>query len=155
MLRTEPHHHGAAEPALPAMGRYRYHKLLHDVVLDGRRAYAAFLAEPARVVERARTSSDSTQLWAFALLRYDHFMTFVTVFRATDIAKFSNEWGIPGIFEYYDVLAKIVPPGEDFVPRGVLHDNGEHTVAGLYPPPPWPRDHGDGFGPPRAPGAPG
>lgn len=147
MLRTEPHQWGDAQPELPAMGRYRYHKLLHEVILDGREAYATILNEPARIVERARASSDATQLWAFAVLRYDQFMTFVTVFKATDIAKLSKEWGIPGIFEYYDIFSQVVPPGEDFVPRGVIHDNGEHTVDGLYPPPPWPsdRDRGDGY----------
>ena len=137
MLRTEPHHCGEAKPELPAMGRYRFHKLLHEVVLDGRESYLETLATPARIVERAKTSSDATQLWGFALLRYDHFMTFVTVFKSTDIARLSKEWGIPGIFEYYDLFVKVVPPGEEFVPRPVLADDGEHTVDGLYPPPRW------------------
>ncbi|MDZ7901754.1 MAG: hypothetical protein U5L01_04080 [Rheinheimera sp.] len=64
------------QPSLPALSCYRYHKLLHDVVLDGRDAYLAMLARPANIVTRNERSTLETQLWAFALMRYDHLMAF-------------------------------------------------------------------------------
>jgi hypothetical protein len=44
--------------------------------------------------------------------------------------------GLPSFFEYYDLLAEVVPRGEEFCPEFVLHDDGEHTIEGFYPPPP-------------------
>lgn len=128
------------------MGRYRFHKLLHEVVLDGREAYAATLAEPARIVERAQTSSDATQLWALAMLRYDHFMNFVLIARTQDIVRMGHAWGMPGFFEYYPTLSLIVPPGEEHWPVPEIHEDGEHTVEGFYPPRRWTGEGGGGGG---------
>jgi hypothetical protein len=94
------------------------------------------------LVERANTSSDATQLWALGMLRYDHLMTFVLIARTQPIVQSGHMWGIPGFFEYYLTLRDIVPPGEEFRPLPVIHENGEHTVEGFYPPRRWAGDQG-------------
>lgn len=137
MLRTEPHHWGNAQPELPPLSRYRFHKLLHEVVLDGHAAYEAMLAEPARIVERLKTSTDETQLWALAMLRYEQLMGAIMIVRTQDLVRLGHAWEMPGFFEYYPLLATVTPPGATFWPIPTLHENGEHTVEGFYPAPPW------------------
>jgi hypothetical protein len=134
--RTELHRFGRTDPSLPVMSSFRHHMLLHEIVLDGREAYAATLAEPARAIERAQRSSDATQFWALALLRYDQVMTHIATFRASEMGVQSRDEGLPGIFEYYDLLVQIEPPGEEFHTRFIKHPDGEHTIEGFYPPPP-------------------
>jgi lipase maturation factor 1 len=139
LLRTERYHWGATEPSLPPLSCYRFHKLLHDVVLDGREAYLALLEQPATIVERNERSSLETQLWAFALLRYDHLMAFALVFRTTELTLQAAKGGVPGLFEYFDLLSKVVLPSEEFVLRSMKLPDGEYTVEDFYPPK-WPRD---------------
>jgi hypothetical protein len=131
---------GQTEPSLPVMSNFRYHMFLQDCVCDGREAYAALLAEPRRAVERAQSSTDATQLWAVGILRYDQVMANISTFRGSEMGLASVEQGLPGVFEYFDLLVKVVPRGEEFVPRFVLHPDGEHTIEGFYPPPPLPID---------------
>jgi hypothetical protein len=67
----------------------------------------------------------------------------------------SRDQHMPSFFEYYDLLAEVVPPGEEFCPKFILHPDGEHTVVGFYPPPPLLADgpaSGDGL-PSDEPGA--
>jgi hypothetical protein len=134
--RTEGHRFGETDPSLPVMSNFRYHMFLHDCVSDGREAYAALLADPARAIQRAETSTDATQIWTLTLLRYERLMQTVCAFRASTIGVDSAEAGLSGVFEYIDVLSHVVPLGEEFHPRFVLHPSGEHTVEGFYPPPP-------------------
>jgi hypothetical protein len=133
MLRTEPHHWGDAQPELPPLSRYRFHKLMHEVILDGEAAYQAVLEQPANIVERAQTSTHATQLWALAMLRYEALMGFNLILRTQDIVRMAHAWEMPGFFEYYPVLAAISPPGEEPWSTPVLHENGEHTIEGFYP----------------------
>jgi Lipase maturation factor len=138
LTRTECYHWGHGEPQLPALSCFRYHKLLHEVVLDGREAYQAMLRAPEHIVARAQRSTLETELWAFSLLRYDHVMTFVMIFRSGEMGAQGHKEKLPGLFEYYELLSKVVPPAEDFVLRPEKHADGEHTVPHLYPPE-WPR----------------
>jgi hypothetical protein len=134
--RTEPYRWGRTEPSLPATSNFRYHMLLHEIVVDGREAYAATLADPALAASRAERSSDATQFWTLALLRYDQVMTHIATFRGSEMGVQSRDEGLPGIFEYYDLLVQVVPPGEEFSTRFIKHPDGEHTIVGFYPPPP-------------------
>jgi hypothetical protein len=134
LLRTEPHHWGSTQPSLPPLSCYRFHKLLHEVVLDGPEAYQAMLKEPARIVERNQRSTLETQLWAFALLRYDHLMAFALVFCAGEMGPAAHKVGVPGLFEYYDLLTSIKLPNQQFRLRPIKHADGEYSVPGLYPP---------------------
>ncbi len=132
---TERYRFGQTDPSLPVMSNFRYHMFLHDCVIDGREAYAAAMADPTRIVERAERSSDATQLWALAIVRYEQVMATISAFRGSEMGSASVEQGLPGIFEYFQVLVQVAPPGEEFQPNIVLHPDGEHTIAGFYPPP--------------------
>jgi hypothetical protein len=125
---------GAQAAALP-MSNFRYHMLLHEVLLDGREALLGALKEPASVVARAASTSDATQLWALALLRYEQLMAHVCSFRWSEIGLRAYEQQGPGLFEYYPFLVRQNPPDEAFCPRPVKHADGEYTIEGFYPPP--------------------
>jgi hypothetical protein len=135
-LRTESHHLGNVKPKIPLTSNFRFHMLLHEIVLDGHEAYDAVMADPILAVARATRTSDATQLWALALMRYEQMMAHVAAFRWCEIALRGNEQGLPGLFEYYHFLVRQLPPDEDFCPKPVKHPNGEHTIEGFYPPPP-------------------
>jgi hypothetical protein len=137
MLRAEPHHWGSAQPELPPLSRYRFHKLLHEVILDGQAAYEAMLREPGLIVARMARSTDATQLWALAMLRYEQLMGAIMIVRTQDLVRLGHAWEMPGFFEYYPILAAITPPGATFWDAPVLHEDGEHTIEGFYPAPRW------------------
>lgn len=134
LVRTEPHHWGDTQPSLPPLSCYRYHKLLHDIVLDGRADYLRMLEEPARIVARNEHSTLETQLWAFALLRYDHLMAFALIFRSSDLGGHAHKAGVPGLFEYYELLTELSLPSQEFQIRAEKLPDGEYFVEGLYTP---------------------
>jgi hypothetical protein len=142
-LRTERHHIGSAEPKLPAtLSNFRYHLLLLEMVGDGREAYLELLAHPEQVVARAERSSDARQIWTLYMFRYDIMMTHTCTFRWTDLGKDCHTMGVPGIFEYYPVMAEVVPFDEVFRPKITKQPDGEHVIDGFYPPPPLASDPG-------------
>jgi hypothetical protein len=69
------------------------------------------------------------------MLRHDLMMAHVRAFRWYTIGRQNYELKIPGLFEYYPLLATVQPPEEEFVPQIVKHPDGEHSVEGLYTPP--------------------
>jgi hypothetical protein len=133
--RTEHHRFGELDPSLPPMSNYRYQMLLHEVVLDGREACEAVLKDPASIVARFERSTPATQLWGQALLRYEQLMVHITLFRGSEIGSVSQKEGMSGLFEYFDIISNVVPPGEEFCPKFVRLPNGEHRIEGFYPPP--------------------
>lgn len=135
-LRSERHHFADATPKIPLESNFRYHLLLHEIVCDGRDAYLELLAHPERVAARAERSNDANQMWALLMLRYDVMMAHVCCFRWTEIGRDSHKLQFPGIFEFYPLLASIVPPDEDFRPLIEKHPDGEHSIEAFYPPPP-------------------
>lgn len=132
-LATERHHFADAQPKIPLESNFRYSMLLHEIVLDGKEAYQALLDAPARAAERAAESTDASQLWAIAVLRYDQMLAHIRAFRWYLIGRDCHELKIPGIFEYYPLMAAYQPPDEDFCPRFVKHPNGVHGIADFYP----------------------
>jgi hypothetical protein len=62
----------------------------------------------------------------------------VLIFRSAELASQAHAGGIPGVFEYYELLAKIVPPSQEFLLQPEKHADGEHTVPEFYPPK-WPK----------------
>jgi hypothetical protein len=66
-------------------------------------------------------------------LRYDLMMMHVCAFRWSEMGKRCHAYDGPGIFEYYPLLAEIIPPGEEFCPRPVHLPNGEFSIEGFYP----------------------
>jgi hypothetical protein len=69
-------------------------------------------------------------------VRYEQMMAHVAAFRWCEIGLRGHEQNLPGLFEYYAFLVQQRPPQEDFHPKSVKHDSGEHTIEGFYPPPP-------------------
>lgn len=115
-LRTEPHFYGDAEPKLAKRSNFRFHLLLHEVVLDGREAYEASLLNPALVVERAAHVSDRSLL-AFSLVVRNRTLRYHG--RALRIARCMTnvvEPHIPGILEFKDLITEWEPPDEAWLP---------------------------------------
>jgi hypothetical protein len=135
-LRTERYLAEASTPDGLLVSNFRYHMMLHEMIIDGREAYAALLAQPERSRERAARTSDATQLWVLALMRYPQFVIHISSFRWSEVAQRAREQGMPGLFEYFDFLIELVPRDEQFRPLAIKHDDGEYTIEGFYPPPP-------------------
>jgi len=130
---TEKHHIGGAEPKIALKSTWRYHMFLHETVIDGRDLYLAQLASPETAAARAAATTDQTQLWTLGMLRYDLMMMHVCAFRWSEMGKRCYDYDGPGIFEYYPLLAEIIPPDEEFCPKGVRLPNGEFLIEGFYP----------------------
>jgi hypothetical protein len=134
--RTEHHRFGQLTPSLPPTSNYRYHMLLQEVVLDGHAACEAMLRDPASIVARFERSTPQTQMWGQGLLRYEQLMYHIMLFRGSEIGRQSQSEGMSGLFEYFEMLAAVVPRGEEFHTDVIKHADGEHSVPGFYPPPP-------------------
>lgn len=133
--RTERYHYADSEPTIALESSFRFHMFLQEAVSDGRAAYLELLAHPETAAARAERSSDASQLWALALLRYDHLMYHVRVFRWVQMIAAAHEYKVPGIFEYIPLLQSIVPEDEEYRPQPQKLADGEHWIDGLYPPP--------------------
>jgi hypothetical protein len=134
-LRTERQQYADVEPKIAIESNFRYHLFLHELVFDGREAYQAYLREPGRVAERVQGSSDASQLWALAVMRHELMVVHVLAFRWTTVGYDSHQLKVPGLFEYYPLLAAYVPEDEEFALHIVKHPDGEHTIKDFYPPP--------------------
>jgi hypothetical protein len=134
-VRTERQQWGDVEPKLPIESNFRYCMFLHELVMDGRDAYLAYLSDPQAVVERWTRSTDEQQLWTLSMLRYRLMLVHIEAFRWTLAGKDTYKRKLHGLFEYYPLLAQIVPPGEEFCPDITKHPDGEHTISDFYPPP--------------------
>ena len=134
-VRTERQQWGDAQPQLPIDSNFRYHMFLQEMVMDGREAYLRYLADPAAVVERWARSTDEQQLWTLAMVRFRLMLVHIAAFRWTLAGADTYKRNLHGLFEYYPLLSRIVPPGEEFCPEIVKHPNGEHTISDFYPPP--------------------
>jgi hypothetical protein len=132
-LKTEPHFVGALQPKIDLPSNFRYEMLLHELVADGREAYLRALETPAIAAERLKSTTDYSQVWTLGIVRYDMMMFHIRTFRWQGIGDHGHRYKIPGIFEYYPVLAQVVPEEEEYVPKPVKHDDGEFTVDGIYP----------------------
>jgi hypothetical protein len=133
--RTDPYFFGAKEPKIELPSNFRYEMLLHELVVDGRDAYLSLLEHPERAAARLASTTDHTQVWTLGIVRYDMMMFHIRTFRWQEIGNHGYKYKLPGIFEYYPVLAQVVPQEEEYIPKPVKHDDGEFTVDGIYPGP--------------------
>ena len=131
--RTEANFVGAVQPKIELSSNFRYEMILHELIVDGRAAYLETLARPERVVERIPSTTDYSQVWTLGIVRYDMMMFHIRTFRWQEIGNHGYKYKIPGIFEYYPVLAQIVPEEEEYIPKPEKHEDGEFTVPGIYP----------------------
>ncbi len=134
-LRTERHWYRAQEPALPLESNFRYHLFLQELVMDGREAYLAYLADPARVIARVAQSSDERQLWTVAVLRPRVMFSHIATLRWTVAGSDTFQRKLHGLFEFYPLLSSVELPGEEFRPVITKHADGEFTIGGMYPAP--------------------
>jgi hypothetical protein len=134
-LKSERHWYADAQPNLPIDSNFRYHMFLHELVMDGREAFLSYLTDPGAIVARLQQSNDERQLWTLAVLRHRLMLSHVATFRWTLAGSDTFQRKLHGLFEYYPVLARIVPPGEVFCPQITKHADGEHTIVDFYPPP--------------------
>ncbi|MET0342607.1 MAG: lipase maturation factor family protein [Polyangiales bacterium] len=131
-LRTEHYFERDLKPKIELNSLFRYEMFLHEVVFDGPDAMQAILDQPALAAERAARTTDQTQIWGLAMLRYDMVMFHACTFRWNEIGRHGHHYKIHGIFEYYELLAQLPPLDEEFCPNVIKHDDGEFTIEGLY-----------------------
>ncbi|MEY4512951.1 MAG: hypothetical protein RLZZ450_5073 [Pseudomonadota bacterium] len=114
--RLEPHFFGTLEPRIPKRSNFRFHLLLHELILDGRDRFEQVLASPGLAVARADTQTEQTELHFIAVLRNEtvrfHGRTLRIARRMTNV--FEQE--IPGIMEFRDLLSQAVPSDEVWLP---------------------------------------
>ncbi|HEY6881493.1 MAG TPA: lipase maturation factor family protein [Polyangiales bacterium] len=123
-LRVEPHFYGDLEPKLDKRSNFRFHLLLHELILDGREAFEAALREPGKVAERAQHVTDRSLL-TFSLVMRNQVLRYHG--RALRIARCMTnvvEPHIPGILEFKDLLTEWVPPDEAWLPVCTREDDG-------------------------------
>jgi hypothetical protein len=130
--RTEDHFVKKTEPAIKLNSNYRYELFLHEIVSDGREATLAMLEDPTLASERAARTTDASQLWTHAMVRFDMMLFHIRTFRWSDIGHHGHKYKMHGIFEFYPLLEATVPPDEVFRPEIIQHEDGEFSVTGLY-----------------------
>jgi lipase maturation factor 1 len=134
LLRTQTDRHfvQGQQPKIELISNWRYEMLTQEIVIDGREDYLSILREPSRAAERARRTTDQTQLWALAMIRYDVMIFHVRTFRWHEIGNHGARYKVHGIFEYNDMLQKIVPLDEEWRPLPKKQPDGEFIVDGIY-----------------------
>jgi hypothetical protein len=123
-MRVEPHFCGDKEPKLEKRSNFRFHLLLHEVILDGQEAYEATLLTPGLIVERAQHVTDRSLL-TFSLVVRNTTLRYHG--RALRIARCMTnvvEPHIPGILEFKDLITEWVPPDEEWLPVCTRSEDG-------------------------------
>jgi hypothetical protein len=120
--RLEPHFFGKLEPRIAKRSNFRFHLLLHELILDGRESFAQVLASPG--LAAARTVTEQTELHFITVLRNEtvrfHGRTLRIARRMTNV--FEQE--IPGILEFRDLLSRAIPVDEVWLPDCRRSDSG-------------------------------
>jgi hypothetical protein len=131
-MHNEQHFVRGVAPKIELLSNFRYELFLQEIVADGRAAYLEQLAHPELAAERARRTTDESQLWVLGLVRYDMMIFHIRTFRWNMIGDHGHKYKIHGIFEFVPVLNKVLPPDEEWRPEPFKHDDGEFTVKGIY-----------------------
>lgn len=134
-LRLEPFFYGDQTPKIEKRSNFRFHLLLHEVVLDGSEAYEAMLARPEAAAARAATQTDASALYFAGVVRNEtiryHGRALRIARRMTNVA----EPFIPGILEFKELLTEQVPVDEVWLPDCSRSQEGEWSCEGLITPP--------------------
>ncbi|MDB4986726.1 MAG: hypothetical protein JWN04_1904 [Myxococcaceae bacterium] len=135
-LRLEPFFYGGNAPKISKRSNFRFHLLLHEVILDGQAAYEATLAKPSLAAARAEQQTDQTALYFAGVVRNQtiryHGRALRIARRMTNVA----EPFIPGILEFKELLTEAVPPDEAWLPDCTRSDNGVWKCEGFIEPDP-------------------
>jgi len=130
--RLEPHYYGDEQPRIDdKRSNFRFHLLLHEIILDGEEAYEATLAEPGRAAARAAAQTDETALHFIGVVRNEtiryHGRALRIARRMTNVV----EPFIPGILEFKDLMTRKAPPDEAWLPACERDDGGEWRCEGF------------------------
>lgn len=122
--RLEPHFFGKVEPRIPKRSNFRFHLLLHELLLDGRERFEEVLASPSLAVARSAAQTEQTELHFITVVRNEtvrfHGRTLRIARRMTNV--FEQE--IPGIMEFRDLLSQATPIDEAWLPELQRSDSG-------------------------------
>ena len=135
-LALEPYFYGDQTPKIEKRSNFKFHLLLHEVILDGKAAYEAMLREPQGAAARAAQQTDASQLYFIGVVRNEtvryHGRALRIARRMTNVA----EPFIPGILEFKDLITEAVPPDEAFLPDCTRSDDGVWHCEGFVQPEP-------------------
>lgn len=136
LLRTrlEPHLWGDATPRIERRSDFRFHTLLHEIILDGRDSFERVLAEPGLAAERAQRQTDESALHLMAVFRPEIMAFHVQTQRIAKRITTALDMFIPGILEFRDVLTRDAPEDEVWLPVCERSEDGEWTVSGFESP---------------------
>lgn len=133
-MQLEPYFYGEQTPRIDKRSNFRFHLLLHELVLDGEAAYERVLREPGLAAARAARQTDASALYFVAVVRNEviryHGRALRIARRMTNVA----ETFIPGILEFKDLLTEAVPPDELWLPDCRRSARGEWSCDGLVEP---------------------
>jgi hypothetical protein len=122
--RVEPHFYGDVEPKLDKRSNFRFHLLMHEVILDGREAYEATLLTPGLIVERAQHVTDRSLLTFILIVRNQTLRYHGRALRIARCMTNVVEPHIPGILEFKDLVTEWQPPDEEWLPVCTREPNG-------------------------------
>jgi len=115
--RVAPHAYGKAEPAIALESSFRLHLLTEELVMDGREAYRAMWADTSAIAERHARRTKESELYTLALLRWETIDFHIRTFRWVELVQVVNKLRfVPGISEFFDLLAAQQPTDEQWVP---------------------------------------
>jgi hypothetical protein len=136
LLRTrlDPHFYRDAKPKIELRSNFRFSMLLHELIVDGREAFEAVLAQPELAAARATACTDASLLYTLALFRHDMIMYHAYCFRQMSSVTDDPGWPIPGIMEMKAFLSAQVPPGVQWLPSCERTPKGEWAVEGFEEP---------------------
>jgi hypothetical protein len=122
--RLEPHFFGKLEPRIGKRSNFRFHLLLHELILDGRERFVQVFADPGLAAARGESQTPESSLHFIAVVRNEtvrfHGRTLRIARRMTNV--FEQE--IPGILEFRDLLSQATPVDEAWLPDCQRSDSG-------------------------------
>jgi hypothetical protein len=126
LLRSvvEPYFLGSAEPKLPERFSFDFHLLLQELLLDGKEAFEAMLANPSQLAARAERSTEQSLLHFIGVVRNEMVRYHARTLRLSRRVTNVFESGILGILEHRDLLTRRQPPEETWLPECACSDSG-------------------------------
>jgi len=133
--RLEPYFFGKLEPRIAKRSNFRFHLLLHELILDGREQVEQVLLSPAVLAARTAPETEQTALHFITVVRNEtvrfHGRTLRIARRMTNV--FEQE--IPGILEFRDLLSQATPLDEAWLPDCQRSDSGVWRCDNFVAPP--------------------
>jgi hypothetical protein len=133
-LKLEPFIFGDATPKIAMRSNFRFHLLIHEIILDGRASYEQTLQEPGLAAARSEQQTDATALHFIAVVRNEtiryHGRALRIARRMTNVV----EPYIPGILELKDLITQQAPEDEGWLPICERSESGVWRCEGFVLP---------------------